>query len=361
MRKVYKIAFLTLPAIFIGFEIGIRLLFNFMPIRYANAIYNKYHTGPDGIYYYNKELGINLMKPNFKTRLFWNGYFWEHATDSLGFRNPHDTPQADIVILGDSLVYGQGVNEEQTLCHFLRENTKLEIVNLGISGLSPYEEYIIFREFGIALHPKIVIIVFYENDINDLLKSLDKEEMEYIINTPLPVDITFSSKERANLKRGFRKTRLFLMLRNIKNNLLFLKLSHFLYLDIIRYITYKKRSIVFGNHQLQETRENMQWLAWECFKKLYLKLNYLCKRNNCELIVALVTTREDLIEKLNQFFLKEGISFIDPREALGEIFYGKDESKYQDFILKHDGHLSELGNKKAAQIIEDYLKERNLL
>src|SRR5215467_7764816 len=46
-------------------------------------------------------------------------YYWHHKTDAMGFRNPADRTQASIVLLGDSMVYGHGVEETSTIRHHL--------------------------------------------------------------------------------------------------------------------------------------------------------------------------------------------------------------------------------------------------
>src|SRR2546428_8250861 len=82
---------------------------------YANGALSKYTTRAGGIYYSDRNLRIHFMIPNHTAEMFANGYRWHHQSDSLGFRNPEPRVPADVVILGDSLVYGHGVEVEDTV------------------------------------------------------------------------------------------------------------------------------------------------------------------------------------------------------------------------------------------------------
>ena len=97
------------------FEIVLRLHPLLLGQDFANMVLTKYHRGDDGIYDYYPALNMKFMKPNFSTINYFNGYEWEHKTDSLGFRNPSDRDKAEIVLIGDSLIYGHGVNQNQTI------------------------------------------------------------------------------------------------------------------------------------------------------------------------------------------------------------------------------------------------------
>src|SRR5438046_6559742 len=84
--------------------------------------------------YRDRTLRMNFMIPNFETTMYANGYVWHHQTDALGFRNATLHIPADVVVLGDSLVYGQGVDFEDTLGNRLEERSGLRVVNLGRQG-----------------------------------------------------------------------------------------------------------------------------------------------------------------------------------------------------------------------------------
>src|SRR5436190_13297312 len=102
--------------------------------EFANGALSRYSPKADGIYYVDRRLGIHFMIPNYRTTMYYNGYVWEHRTDALGFRNDPLHVPADVVLLGDSVVYGHGVNFEHTLGHLLERRTGLRVANLGRQG-----------------------------------------------------------------------------------------------------------------------------------------------------------------------------------------------------------------------------------
>lgn len=95
-------------------------------------------------------------------------------TNSHGFRGPefHVRKPAGfyrIVVLGDSFVFGHGVDQEHTFPSQLQnalamQIQSVEVINLGISGYSTDQELLLFREFGAALGADLVVLVVCDND-----------------------------------------------------------------------------------------------------------------------------------------------------------------------------------------------------
>lgn len=99
--------------------------------------------------------------------------------NSLGFRDyeyPYDKPNNTfrIVILGDSITFGHGVELNDTyvkvLEKILNENyssgrLRYEVLNLGIPGYNMFEKIEIFRERGIRFNPDLVIVQYIDDDI----------------------------------------------------------------------------------------------------------------------------------------------------------------------------------------------------
>jgi hypothetical protein len=56
--------------------------------RLGNYVFGRYGTFPGGIYFREPESRLRVMWRDFETRAYANGYFWHHATDRFGFRNP---------------------------------------------------------------------------------------------------------------------------------------------------------------------------------------------------------------------------------------------------------------------------------
>lgn len=304
------------------FETILRLYPIILGKHFANSVLTKYHSGIGGIYEYDAELRMNFMKPNFSTIMYFNGYEWEHKTDSLGFRNPSDRDKADIVLLGDSLIYGHGVDQNQTIAHFL-EQKNYTVMNLARQGDSAFQEAYLLNKYGLSFKPKFVFYFFYNNDINDLFHYLSKEEMKDFIRTPIE-DISFKDRRISDegnvIKPYYKQPFIIKALKFVISK----RKDHNKYMNASLGINYTKHAI--------------------------LQMNYASDSNNVKfVIVPLVMDygklfRNEKLEILREFTFKHNVSFIDTT--------GMNDSRY---YLANDGHFNEGGHKKIANIIEQFL------
>jgi hypothetical protein len=86
-----------------------------------------------------------------------SGTFAAHGIDSSvqinakGFRGPEveyarDPNRQRLLVLGDSYVWGYGVNQEEMFTEQLkRMRPEIEVVNLGVSGYSTDQELLLYR------------------------------------------------------------------------------------------------------------------------------------------------------------------------------------------------------------------------
>ena len=151
---------------------------------FANGALSKYTTREGGIYYRDRDLRIHFMIPNFTTRMYANGHVWLHETDGLGFRNRGSVIPADVILLGDSYIYGHGLSYEDTVGHRLHQMTGLVVANLARQGDCVFQEAYLLTEYLPLLRPRWVVYFFYENDIADLFAFLSDRQMEEFIATP---------------------------------------------------------------------------------------------------------------------------------------------------------------------------------
>ncbi|MEO8277836.1 MAG: hypothetical protein ABI639_16600 [Thermoanaerobaculia bacterium] len=147
--------------------------------RRSNEIFSRYDTRPGGIYAREKSSRMRFMWPDYTTENYWNGYRWRHSTDALGFRNPPGTP-AGVLLLGDSLIYGHGVEEEETVAHFLRVEHEVPAYNMGRQGAALYDEYVYLRTFLPELTPSAIVLFVFLNDFDDLEVYRTTEEIVQI-------------------------------------------------------------------------------------------------------------------------------------------------------------------------------------
>ncbi|MGE0639806.1 MAG: hypothetical protein AB7G12_17190 [Thermoanaerobaculia bacterium] len=147
--------------------------------RLANIVWSRYGGFSGGIYAVEPQSHIEFMRPGFRTVNYWNGYHWHHATDGLGFRNPEGTPHG-VLLLGDSLIYGHGVEEEETVAHFLRSEYGIPAYNMGRQGACLLDEYVFLRTYLDELQPSDVVLFVFLNDFHDLEVYRTTDQIERI-------------------------------------------------------------------------------------------------------------------------------------------------------------------------------------
>jgi hypothetical protein len=97
-------------------------------------------------------------------------FAFTYTTDEHGFRNRSPWPErADIVVLGDSMAFGYGVEDDQAWPTLLEENLPdSRVINLGLIGAAPQQYFRIYKTFGQALQPSLVLFcLFPGNDVTD--------------------------------------------------------------------------------------------------------------------------------------------------------------------------------------------------
>ena len=169
----------------IALEVSLRVLPLKRASSLANDVYTAYGSFPGGIYFTEPRTGMNFMVPGFETENFWNGYSWRHRTDELGFRNPPGLRDRSLLLLGDSLIYGHGVEEEQTVAHLLRTRHGLPAYNMARQGDCLYQQYVLLRLYLDELKPRTVVLFVFLNDFRDLLSYRTAGELERMPETGL--------------------------------------------------------------------------------------------------------------------------------------------------------------------------------
>ena len=94
------------------------------------------------------------------------------SINSKGFRDKERSYERDlskyrIVVLGDSMVWGYGVQQYEVFTALMekrREN--IEVVNLGVSGYGTDQELILLRQEGDRYRPDLIVVLIHENDFH---------------------------------------------------------------------------------------------------------------------------------------------------------------------------------------------------
>lgn len=107
-------------------------------------------------------------------------YTYEHEVrvNSLGFRGPElpaeKGAELRVLCLGDSLVYGQGVADDQTIPAHMerlaaakRPFQPFRAVNAGVRAYATHQELALLEELGETIAPDVVALFWYHNDFEE--------------------------------------------------------------------------------------------------------------------------------------------------------------------------------------------------
>lgn len=198
--KLKSKLFLLLTSTLLTLSVAELFLRQFDPqITFADIVpYYDFRCFQKGDYYW-----IDLM-PNRRCTLTPRlPAFPPHTVDlnSLGLRNPEITlpkPQNTnrILFIGDSFVFGLGVEEEQT---FVRQTEvllnqqldhPLEAINAGLPAAGPSYYYMYLDQEGQKLEPDVVVVGFYLR--NDVAENVLNSQWVEVNAQGLPTKTTSS-------------------------------------------------------------------------------------------------------------------------------------------------------------------------
>jgi lysophospholipase L1-like esterase len=325
-----------------------------LPQSLSNEIATGYHNGFTGIYQYNPEMYMNIMKPNFEREMYFNGYHWLHKTDWKGFRNSINRYNADVVLLGDSMIYGHGVDETYTVRHQLEKFHGLSVNNLGMQGASAHQEYQIMKKFALDLKPKFVFLFFLTNDIKDLTVYLTDEQMHQFI------------EQQSDIKniRYFKITHWPFwkrLINNFYNDLYVARASYALLKILTRNFVQSADASPNSPHSLPLFVEFPRLkVALDFHLDAVKKMHLIATENNIIFTNVFIYTgqkhyakEESVYEKEIQYFCQtHNIPFLN----LHEIF-NKKMKEGEMLFLENDGHFSPQGAQLAAKVLASYIKK----
>ncbi len=121
----------------------------------------------------HEDISYELI-PNLENEKAYKG---KVSTNSLGFRGPElEEGKPTIALFGDSITFGYGVYDDQTLGAYMRELlTGYNVINTAAPGYNLRQQTGIIRQKLNDIDPEIVVLVFYFNDLTDDTGFLDDE------------------------------------------------------------------------------------------------------------------------------------------------------------------------------------------
>jgi lysophospholipase L1-like esterase len=118
---------------------------------------------------HDKEFGWVLTPNNtFKT------HGQVSTINSLGFRSPEiDSSQRHVIIVGDSVAFGLGLSDQETLSHYLAKKLKkFQVLNFSVPGYSVGQYYLTLKKHINKTNPALVVVVIFTgNDLEETRKD----------------------------------------------------------------------------------------------------------------------------------------------------------------------------------------------
>jgi lysophospholipase L1-like esterase len=151
-------------------EASLRLFPQLMPEEFQRRLHQQ-EANAEIVSEADPYLGF-VYPPHYAGRLAREGgeFAFSYTTDAHGFRNPSPWPErADIVVLGDSMAFGYGVDDDEAWTALMADRLPgARIINLGLIGAAPQQYLRVHERFGQALRPGLVLFcLFPGNDLRD--------------------------------------------------------------------------------------------------------------------------------------------------------------------------------------------------
>src|SRR5262249_30753392 len=106
-----------------------------------------------------------------------HGHWWQHRTNAAGFRGDA-LEQADAVFLGDSMIYGHGIENDQTVSSQFAAQTGQSAANLGQQGTCLVQMAYRLRHTGLPLRPCVLFVGSQLKDIAEAVEGYPEEELK---------------------------------------------------------------------------------------------------------------------------------------------------------------------------------------
>lgn len=283
----------------------------------------------------------------------WSTYF----SDIYGFNNESDlwNEKIDVVLIGDSYVHGDCVEQNDNIAGQLKIKSKKNILNLGFRGNSPYLQYATLKEYGLEKSPKDIFWFFSEeNDFDDIIRDQNKKIFNNYLNKDYSQNLkNFQNQIDEELEELHKNIIFFrnIKLQNLRQNFI----NHLSINKIFSKIENKKYKINIENKKY-EINKNAEKIFFDIIKnvkeitqdkKINLHIVYLPShaRYISKDYSALFESIKDMSDTLN-------INFIDINENV--FMVSGDPLSY--FPFKINSHYTEEAYSKISDVLLESIK-----
>ncbi len=301
-----------------------------------------------------------VFPPHYQTEIVSHDFRFTVESDEHGFRNASPWPdRAEVVVVGDSMAYGWGVNERERWTTLLDDALPASrVITLGMPGTTPQQYSRYFEKFGVALRPRIVIFaIFPGNDIVDA-ETFDRW---VAAGSPDNYDVWrfFEGKVPVAAASLFDRSFLLLSLSSMRKSLMYGLSS--------KTVTFADGSEmqlapnIYGKALKSNTPENA---GFQSIVKATVDARNRARASGSEFVVLLFPVKESI------YLPSQGISFAGLVHPLQDVLqnqagmasidltgpFRESAAQGKQLYFQVDGHPNALGNRVVADTVAEYLR-----
>jgi lysophospholipase L1-like esterase len=349
------LVFVSLAVSVLLLEGGIRLGTPLFAPNLQQALVGR--AADEDLFQFEPGLGMmakpNLNRPNIRIN---DTEIITIQTDSTGFRNPVTPTTLDIAFLGDSFVWGFGVERSETWVESVGKLTRRETASYGQSGFSSWQYAQVFDRYIAPRKPRLVIWSFFANDLDPV--------RDRVLTAQAAV--------------SFQELRFWL-----DSNSLVYRLLKFIiqgaYFSDQQPISYRDSDVDFVlfplTHNFLSPQDPNYQPGLTQLQDGIRHVQQQCKTLDCQLVVVLIPTKEMVYlprvqkaftpeqkqlvtgafttyRQVDAFLTQQGVRHYDLTPD-----FQKAAQKGPQLYFRIDGHWNAQGHQVAAQILERYLNK----
>lgn len=312
--------------------------------------------------------------------------------NQLGFRDRKRTIDKAgnmfrIAVFGDSMTEAVQVNLDQAFTYLLEEKLKakydsVEVLNFGVSGYSPIQELLLFRQEGVRYKPDLVIwAVFLDNDISGCHPNLTVSEWgsPFLLETK-DFQLDFSRAEQSvkefQQQPGYwfrRHSRIYRFLSAWRWRLM----NYFRVSPVVSQAQVPKRFLLYE----KSGSPSPEWdEAWNCFERTVTQFVEEVHRHHAHLLILSVPSayevnakawEDNLVaipqmsqhewdlsgpqQRLKAIAAKQGVEVIEPHDVFRKLKDGL------PIYWGNAGHLTPHGHAVLEGIVRKFILDRDLI
>lgn len=241
-----------------------------------------------------------------------------------------------ILVLGDSFVFGYGVNQKEVFTEIIERKLKnLEVINAGVPGYGPDQELIWLQKEGLKYKPDLIILVISPNDFNDIVWDRgywNISKPRFIIKNN-----TLFLTNRTNLKVIERK---------------YSVLDNFFIYEFLRmkyFFTFEFE--YFHNNNTEDERLKLMKMILE-------EIKITSERIPSKFLIVIFNESENRENFFQEYGAENEVLVLNLRSGLKEF---REKNPNVNIYFKYNQHWNQIGHKLVADLISRYLIQNNLV